>query len=74
MSYSERNASTTFKREKDIVIKNIKEADSGSALVISDKEFYLEKMEEIINDKTAYREVERKVDTILVKTNGNFVG
>ena len=64
VSYLERNAIVTIKEKKDIVIK---QADKGFAVVIMDKEFYALKKDEIINDKSAYREVESEGDTIPVK-------
>ena len=48
-----------LKEDKNLVIK---ECDKGGACVIMDKQFYCEKMEELLKDETTYKEIGENID------------
>ena len=70
VSHLERQVIYSLKRKNDIVLK---EADKGSAIIIMDKEFYIEKSEEIICDPTAYQEVDANSDHKSMKIITDFI-
>ena len=57
ISSAERNAIKSLANDQSIIIK---EADTGGAVVIMDRERYIEKVEHMLSDKKKYYE---KLDT-----------
>ena len=59
LNKNERNALKKLRSRKDIIIK---EADKGSAVVIMNKNFYEEKIDELLSEHDRYEEVEGNLD------------
>ena len=52
LSFNQRKALKEIQNLKDIIIK---EADKGSAVVVMNKDYYKDKIDEMVNDQTNYR-------------------
>jgi hypothetical protein len=59
ISNDERNALHTLKQNEKIIIK---EADKGSAVVIMDVDYYVDRVEEIISSTSSYQELTSNID------------
>ena len=59
ISLSERKAIECLKQKSNLIIK---EADKGSAVVVMEKEFYINQTKKIIDDTSAYQEVDVDAD------------
>ena len=70
ISLSERKAIECLKQNSNLIIK---EADKGSAVVVMEKEFYINQTKKIIDDTSAYQEVDADADYKLMKTLNQFI-
>ena len=69
LSFRQKSALTELKNNQNIVIK---EADKGSAVVVLDKDFYKEKILEMINDREFYEELTDNKDKSIISKFQNF--
>ena len=65
LSKKQIKALTDLKNNKNLVIK---EADKGSAVVIMDKTYYIQKIQEMLDDQNYYKPIESNKDNHIIAT------